>query len=155
MRDVIKRKLLTAYRHLLDFNDTPEKFALAIASGLVVGIAVPEGFQTVTSVPLAILLRCNIILCNLATFITNPFTVLPLYFVSYQIGKYVTGQALEWNQLITFFNGPSLSSAYNLLVSGFYSFFIGSVIHAFLWGISGYIISYYLIIFIRKRKLSK
>lgn len=64
------------------------------ASGVAVGLffgLVPGPFQMLSAALACLLLRANLPVALLATLYTNPLTFVPLYFVAYLIGSFVTG----------------------------------------------------------------
>lgn len=66
----------------------------SVAGGVAIGLfagLVPGPLQVVASVILTFIFRVNLPVAILATFYTNPFTILPIYYVAYQYGKFVTG----------------------------------------------------------------
>lgn len=61
-----------------------------LAVGLLVGILIPFAqifFGTIG----AILVRVNLPVAAFATFVTNPFTVPPLYYAAYRLGNFLIG----------------------------------------------------------------
>lgn len=58
-----------------------------VAVGLFAGL-VPGPFQMVCGALIAVPLRVNLPVAVLLTFYTNPFTIVPLYWVAYQIGSF-------------------------------------------------------------------
>ncbi len=64
--------------------------ALAVAIGLFFGFILPVA-QIVFAVAVAIILRANITVAALSTFVTNPFTFPPIYYLAYRTGMLVTG----------------------------------------------------------------
>lgn len=74
----------------------------AVAAGLFCGL-IPGPLQILGATICAVVFRVNLPLAMLATFYTNPFTIVPLYIVAYAIGQWVlpgTGQRFvrppEW-----------------------------------------------------------
>ena len=62
--------------------------------GLFAGL-VPGPLQMLTAALLAVPLRVNLPVALVTTFYTNPFTIGPLYFLAYQIGRRVVpGEAV-------------------------------------------------------------
>lgn len=61
-----------------------------LAVGLFFGIVIPFG-QSLLAAMVAVLLRVNLPVAAGATFVTNPFTTLPIYFLAYKIGEVLTG----------------------------------------------------------------
>lgn len=61
-----------------------------VAIGLFAGL-IPGPFQMLTAAILAIPLRVNLPVALATTLYTNPFTIVPLYFAAYEIGRRVLG----------------------------------------------------------------
>lgn len=64
----------------------------AFGIGLFAGL-VPGPLQMLTAVLLAVPLRANLLVALATTFYTNPFTIVPLYVVAYEYGKFLLGHA--------------------------------------------------------------
>ena len=60
--------------------------ARAVAIGLFCGL-IPGPFQVIGSIGLCLWVRANFPLAIITTFYTNPFTIVPLYVVAYEMGK--------------------------------------------------------------------
>jgi uncharacterized protein (DUF2062 family) len=66
----------------------------SVAGGVAVGLfcgLVPGPFQIISAALFAVLLRVNLPIAAVATFYTNPFTIVPLYILAYQLGSLVLG----------------------------------------------------------------
>lgn len=66
----------------------------AVAGGVAVGMfcgLIPGPFQMIGAAILSVLFRVNLPVAIFTTFYTNPFTILPLYVVAYELGAFVTG----------------------------------------------------------------
>ncbi|MFA6015106.1 MAG: DUF2062 domain-containing protein [Gallionellaceae bacterium] len=81
-----------------------------VAVGLFCGL-IPGPLQMVSAAILSVLFRVNLPIALFATLYSNPFTILPLYLLAYQLGAWVSGQdsavgalqglpLLEWNNWI-------------------------------------------------------
>ena len=64
---------------VLHADDTPHRIALGVAAGLFIGLTPTVGFQMVLAVALAAALRANKVVCIPMVWITNPFTIIPIY----------------------------------------------------------------------------
>lgn len=64
-----------------------------VAVGLFAGL-VPGPLQMITAALLAVPMRVNLPVALAATLYTNPFTIVPLYLVAYQIGALLTGTSM-------------------------------------------------------------
>ena len=70
----------------LNRRSVPGAVAIGLFSGLV-----PGPLQMLTALLLAVPLRKNLPVALLATFYTNPLTIVPLYLVAYQYGALLLG----------------------------------------------------------------
>jgi hypothetical protein len=61
-----------------------------VAIGLFCGL-IPGPFQVISAVLLAVLLRVNLPLSAVVTVYSNPFTIVPLYLLAYELGRLVLG----------------------------------------------------------------
>ena len=64
--------------------------AAGVAVGLFIGLLIPVA-QILLAAVAAVVLRANIPVAAAATFITNPFTVPPIYYAAYHLGAWATG----------------------------------------------------------------
>lgn len=66
----------------------------SVAGGVTIGLfcgLIPGPLQMISAVLLAILLRVNLPVAAFTTLYTNPFTIVPLYMLAYEIGIRVSG----------------------------------------------------------------
>lgn len=61
-----------------------------VAVGLIAGL-VPGPTQVISAVLLALVFKVNLPVAVFTTFYTNPFTIVPLYMLAYQVGVIATG----------------------------------------------------------------
>ncbi|TAG76636.1 MAG: DUF2062 domain-containing protein [Burkholderiales bacterium] len=88
------------------FSFTRNPLAKGIAIGLFCGL-IPGPLQILGSILLCVLMRGNIIAAAVATFYTNPFTIVPLYALAYNIGSFIVPghHALPpWNDQVGVFS---------------------------------------------------
>lgn len=64
----------------------------AVAAGLFCGL-IPGPLQMIGAAVCALVFRVNLPLAMLMTLYTNPFTIVPLYLVAYQVGRLVLGDS--------------------------------------------------------------
>lgn len=65
-----------------------------VAGGVAVGLfcgLIPGPLQMIAAALLAALLRVNLPVAVFATLYTNPFTIVPLYMLAYELGAWVSG----------------------------------------------------------------
>ena len=86
-------KLIKEFNHkkILSFfwkhDGSPFFKAKGVAAGVFSGCFPFFGFQTLLGIFLAQLIKGNLALAAIATWISNPFTYLPLYFFNYKVGS--------------------------------------------------------------------
>lgn len=64
----------------------------AVAAGLACGL-IPGPLQMLAAALCAVLFRINLPLALLVTLYTNPLTIIPLYLLAYEIGRWALGDA--------------------------------------------------------------
>lgn len=87
------------------FSFTRNPLAKGIAIGLFCGL-IPGPLQILGSLLLCSMLRGNIIAAAVATFYSNPFTIVPLYALAFEIGSFIIpgSHALPpWNKEVSAF----------------------------------------------------
>ena len=83
-RDISFKKILSLFRNQ---NGSPFFNAKGLAIGVFSGCFPFFGFQTLIGVFFAKLARGNIVLAAIGTWISNPFTYIPLYYFNYKVGS--------------------------------------------------------------------
>tara|TARA_A100001234_G_C12385032_1_gene283902 strand:- start:59 stop:502 length:444 start_codon:yes stop_codon:yes gene_type:complete len=84
-RDIKYKKILSLFRQQ---NGSPFYNAKGLAIGVFSGCFPFFGFQTLIGVFFAKLTRGNVYLAALGTWISNPFTYVPLYYFNYKVGSF-------------------------------------------------------------------
>ena len=83
-RDITYKKILSLFRNQ---NGSPFFNAKGLAIGVFSGCFPFFGFQTLIGIFFAKLFRGNIVLAAIGTWISNPFTYVPLYYFNYKVGS--------------------------------------------------------------------
>ncbi len=83
-RDMTYKKILSLFRNQ---NGSPFFNAKGLAIGVFSGCFPFFGFQTLIGVFFAKLIKGNIVLAVIGTWISNPFTYIPLYYFNYKVGS--------------------------------------------------------------------
>lgn len=87
-----RRRLQYFYLRFLRLRGSPQELSRGIASGVFAGCFPLFGFQTLIGIGVATVLRGNKILAAASTWISNPFTYLPIFAFNYQVGRWVLGE---------------------------------------------------------------
>ena len=83
-RDIKHKKILSLFRNQ---NGSPFFNAKGLAIGVFSGCFPFFGFQTLIGVFFAKLTKGNVLLAAIGTWISNPFTYIPLYYFNYKVGS--------------------------------------------------------------------
>ena len=86
IKDLKFKKILSLF---LEQNGSPIFNAKGIAFGVFSGCFPFFGFQTLLGVFLAQIGRGNIVLAAIGTWVSNPFTYVPLYLFNYKLGAFL------------------------------------------------------------------
>ena len=78
-------------RSIITLHGSPEQIAMGAAVGFAVAFTPTYGFQIVIAVILATLIGASRAAAAIPVWITNPFTMIPIYGFTYQIGRFFTG----------------------------------------------------------------
>jgi len=65
--------------------------AVGLAVGVFIGFMLPMGLQAPVAAIGVLWARGNLAVAMLSTLVTNPFTVVPVYYVAYRLGAFLTG----------------------------------------------------------------
>lgn len=106
-----KRKTLYArmVRWLLEHQGTPHSVALGFAVGMFVALTPTVGVQMILGAAIAQLLRANRLLPVALAWITNPFTIVPIYYFNYRVGQiFMGGDSEKGRQFIESLSKVSL-----------------------------------------------
>jgi uncharacterized protein (DUF2062 family) len=85
---------LAPFAHLLTHHNLWHLHRRSVAGGVAVGLfcgLIPGPLQMLGAVLLVLLLRVNLPVALFTTLYTNPFTILPLYALAYEIGSRLSG----------------------------------------------------------------
>ena len=82
--DIKHKKILSLFRNQ---NGSPFFNAKGLAIGVFSGCFPFFGFQTLIGVFFAKLAKGNVLLAAIGTWISNPFTYIPLYYLNYKVGS--------------------------------------------------------------------
>ncbi len=143
------------YNKLLNLKSTPAEIAFSIALGIFIGLLFPIGLQTLIAVPISLFLGSNVLLTVTATFVSNPITILPIYYAAINIGKFITHIDIDWNSVADALSSPSFSGIINLSQNGLIVLFTGTSILALFCSVIMYFVIYKLICSHRRKSKIK
>ena len=91
-----QRRLQGGLQWLWQQEGTPGQRARGLAAGIFCGCFPIFGLQTLVGVAMASVVRGNHLLAAAGTWISNPFTYVPLYWFNYRIGSLLLGPGRQW-----------------------------------------------------------
>ncbi len=87
----LRRRLRLTYLKLLRLRGNPETVAKGLAVGVFAGCFPFFGLQSLVGIFLATVFRGSKVAAVAATWISNPFTYVPIFIFNYKIGKLLLG----------------------------------------------------------------
>ena len=145
----IKRYVRSLYMKVAKAEGTPESIAKGVAIGLICGLIIPIGLQTVPALVLAVIFKANKFLSWTFTCVTNPASVFFIYPVQCWIGSYLIFRPLTFARLHkdlealatieTFADALTVFSAMSWSI--IIPFFVGGIFFAVVSAIPGYWLS--------------
>lgn len=91
---ILRQRWLRPVQHWLRHPNLWHLHRRSVAGGVAIGLfcgLIPGPLQMISAALLAILFRVNLPVAAFTTLYTNPFTIVPLYLVAYEIGVRVIG----------------------------------------------------------------
>jgi uncharacterized protein (DUF2062 family) len=158
LRLYVRRARAFVFHNVLHADDPPHRLALGAAIGVFVTFTPTIGFQMAITVFLAWLLRANKVIGVPIVWISNPATLVPIYYPCYVVGramlywKPVSEQ--WWEQVANPPPGwwPSVVFYWSRLMEIAVPLWLGCVVVGVLLGYATYYVVYYLISSYRLRR---
>lgn len=130
-------------RLVLTIKDSPVKLALSFAIGVFIGMSPFLGIHTALGIVCAYLFRLNKFVTIVGVYITNPWTIIPIYSFSTWFGAKLLGidrviPSFDWKNI-------TLSRIVSELGPLLKPFIIGTLSIGFIASLSSFVILYYLI----------
>lgn len=94
LETVKSQRWLKPFAHWLQHPNLWHLHRRSVSGGVAVGLfcgLIPGPLQMISAALLAVLLRVNLPVAAFTTLYTNPFTIVPLYLLAYEIGAKVSG----------------------------------------------------------------
>lgn len=129
------RKLRKLWYKLVTLKSSPRRIAAGFALGMFLGFTPTFGIQTLLAIGLAALLRVNVVSTVVAAYITNVFTVVPIYWICYKVGRFLLGTAPLDNPEAVFGSYSALLAAGGEVI---WTEFVGSVVVGLVLGVPVY-----------------
>jgi uncharacterized protein (DUF2062 family) len=143
LKNILKKR---SYKDILEsvikVEKDPKKIARSISLGTFFGFLIPMGLQTLVTLPLSVVFKCNIVISSSATLVTNPITVVPIYTSAIFLGEFVTGISVKWTYVEKFLNDPSSDALIHIGSEILFVLLIGLFIMGGFFAFLFYIVAY-------------
>lgn len=130
-------RLWRGIRGILVIQDSPHRIAWGVAIGTVVAYLPIVGIQMIIGAVICYLLRANVLASIPMAWITNPVTIVPIYYMLYLLGGVFTGDSMSYDDMeliidqinqAGIFSSEGLGITFDLVVGIFWPTFIGGLI---------------------------
>ncbi|MEB3266995.1 MAG: DUF2062 domain-containing protein [Leptolyngbya sp.] len=129
-----RRRFRYFYLRFVRLRGHPKELARGLAAGVFAGLFPLFGLQTILGVAIALRIRGNPILAAAGTWVSNPFTYVPIYAFNYQLGRWLLGS----NQTAVFDSAESYDQWLAMGTEVALTLFLG----CFIMGILGAALTY-------------
>ncbi|NCO75093.1 MAG: DUF2062 domain-containing protein [Cyanobacteria bacterium] len=147
-----RRKSLSIKRYwhyyklrLLRLKENPHKIARGFAAGVFAGCFPLMGLQFVMAIIFAFILKGNKFTAIIGTWISNPFTYVPLFLFNFQVGKFCLSFFIDNHHIE--FSWDSLKQISDLGTEITTTLLLGS----FIVGLCFSFVAYYVILYLLKK----
>lgn len=135
-------------RGVLSVNDSPRKIAISFAIGIFIGMSPILGLHTVLGLAAAWAFRLNKFVTIVGVYVTNPWTIVPIYTFATWFGGKLMGikdiiPDIQWNNL-------TFSYLVNEMKPLLLPFVLGTTVIGLLSAVIGYIVVYKAVVKSRK-----
>ncbi len=104
-RPGLVERMRAAWRRVLTLDDSPHSIALGVFIGTFVAYQPIVGFQMIVGAIVCKLIRANVIASLPLAWITNPVTIVPIYYGTYKLGVVFTGGDLSYEDMQALWGG--------------------------------------------------
>ena len=130
---------------LLSIKDTPHRISLAVALGVFIGMSPLIGIHTVLGILVAWIFKLNKLATIVGVYVTNPWTIVPIYTFSTWVGAKCLGMGrilpeIDWNRV-----------TFSQLLNDFGHLLLPFLVGSFLIGAVSSVLSYLIVFRIAKR----
>ena len=123
---------------------TAKQIALNFTVGILIGLLIPMGLQTIAVIALCAIFRLNFVIVVFATLISNPFTVVFVYYSAFKIGDIFINSGISWDYISAVLNNPEVESILSLSFASLKVIYTGLVIESAVFGTLTYVLVYYI-----------
>ncbi len=128
-------------REILKLDDPPHRLSLAFALGIFIAFSPWIGLHIVSAVLLAWLFRLNKVVVLTASFVNNPWTIVPMYAFCLWFGIKITGGGVQVPEIA--WGSLGVRELYDLLFPFLWSFVAGTLVIGSTAAVLAYVVFYW------------
>jgi uncharacterized protein (DUF2062 family) len=132
-------------KHVLQTGDSAAKITFSVMFGVFMGIVPIWGYQLITAIALAYLLRLNKFIVIVAANISIPPMIPPILYASYMTGGWI----LKMDNKLVF----SRNISFDLIRDNLYQYLVGAVVLAVIAALCSGIITWLILMMTRKNRM--
>lgn len=131
---------------------TAKQIAINFTIGILIGLIIPMGLQTIAVIFFCTLFKLNFVIVVLATLISNPFTIVLIYFSAFQLGELIIQSGISWERLSTVLNNPSFDSILSLSFNSLFVLYTGLIIESLVFCSFAYFMVFYVVDYVKTKR---
>jgi uncharacterized protein len=131
---------------LFEIRESPHRLSLAFALGIFIGMSPLLGLHTVLGVLTAYAFRLNKLATLVGVYVTNPWTIVPIY----TFGTWIGARCLGMNRILPDIDWKHLT--FSLLLNDLRPLLMPFVVGSFLTGAISALIGYCIVLRVAKRR---
>jgi uncharacterized protein (DUF2062 family) len=150
--DKLKKTIQDRIKVIFDSHLTAKQIAINAVAGVLIGLLVPMGFQTIAVIALCPLFKLNFLIVVSTTLITNPFTFIFIYYSAFRIGDFLLASGITWENIYSVLIKPEFESIINLSLESIKVIYTGLIIETILLAPLTYLVIYQFARYIKNKK---
>ncbi len=152
---------------ILHTNDSPHRIAKGMAVGLFIAWSPLIGLHIILALLLSTLLKANKFIAVIGVWVCNPFTIVPIYYPSYFLGKKILSifypennfsgsqikdmfSSFESGNIIAFLHTKFWKDLFVFLYHAGIELWLGSILMGITVAVIGYMATFYIVNWYRK-----
>ena len=137
-------KIKIRFKAIFSSELTARQIALNCTVGILIGLLIPMGLQTIGVIALCAVFKLNFVIVVFTTLITNPFTVIFIYYSAFTIGEIFINSGITWASVNAVLNYPELEALLSLSYISLKVIYTGLIIESIIIGSLTFILAYYI-----------
>lgn len=141
------------FKSIFNSDLTSQQIALNFTVGILIGLIIPMGLQTIAVVLLCGIFKLNLVIVVFATLISNPFTVIFIYYSAFKLGDFFMQSGISWSLINDVLNNPNFNSILNISFDGIKVIYTGLFLESLLLCTFTYFFILYISKYIKNRRM--